>query len=334
DGAPLPRREAAGLGLPRRETPGLPRREAPDLPRRGGADVPGRGGADVPGQPVPGQPGLSLPRRTAAVRRRGRHRSAHRISVSSDAPALILAAPATSAADDRALAERIALAAADSCPGAAIMIGYLDDGPAGLAALLASAPDRDDEDPLPDAVVVPLLAGPHPVLDGQIEAVLGRSAAQVLLASHLGPHPLLAEALHDRLAEAGLARAGRARGINIAAGADGVLTVADRGPQAVSDAGVTALLLAARLAVPAAPAAIDDPAGVDSALAMLRDAGSRHPAIAPCVIGPESDLGEFDRLSAAVGAPRSGPLGDHAAVAQLVAVRYGEALARISLPSH
>lgn len=181
-------------------------------------------------------------------------------------------------------------------------------------------------------MIVPVLAGPQPTLDARIGEVAASAPIPVMLAAHLGPHPLIAEALHDRLAEAGMARAARARGLNIASGADGVLVVADRGPQAVSDAGVTALLLAARLAVPAAPATLDDQASLDVGLAMLREAGARHPAVAPYVIGPESAMEEFDRLCSAIGAPRAEPLGSHPAVAQLIAIRYGEALSRMALP--
>ena len=62
----------------------------------------------------------------------------------------------------------------------------------------------------------------------------------------------------------------------------------------------------------------------------LREAGATHLAIAPCVIGPETDPAEFTALSAALNAPCAAPLGGHPAIAQLVAVRYGEALARIA----
>jgi sirohydrochlorin ferrochelatase len=155
----------------------------------------------------------------------------------------------------------------------------------------------------------------------------------VMLAAALGPHPLLAGALHDRLAEAGLARASRARGLNIAAGATCIIVLADRGPEAISEAGVTAVLLAARLAVPAAPASLGDPASIDAAVQRLREAGASRLAIAPCVIGPEIDQAELAALALALGAPCSAPLGDHPAIAQLVAVRYGEALARISVAS-
>ncbi len=253
-------------------------------------------------------PGASLPRRNSGGRPRrvGRHRSLHRISVASDAPALVLAVPGRgdSAAE---LARHVAETAAESCPGV---------------------------DHAPQAVVVPLLAGPHPAIDQAVAAVIASARASVMLAAALGPHPLLAGALHDRLYEVGLARANRARGLNIAAGAPGILVVADRGPQAISDAGVTTVLLASRLAIPAVPASLGDRASIDAAVQRLREAGATQLAIAPCVIGPETDPEEFAALSAALGAPCSAPLGGHPAVAQLVAVRYGEALARIAVASH
>jgi sirohydrochlorin ferrochelatase len=266
----------------------------------------------------------------------------HRISVASDAPALVLAVPGPEPAGhqqpfggaqvDPDLAEQIAEAAAESVAGAEIRIGYLAGRVEGLAAALTW--DHEPEAGVaPQAVVVPLLACTHPHIDRQLAELMSRVSAPVMLAPHLGPHPLLAGALHDRLAEVGLARASRARGLNIAAGADGVLLIADRGPQAVSDAGVTAVLLAARLAVPVVPASIDDPTSVRAALERLREAGATHPAIAPCLIGPETDPIELGRLSAAIDAPCAPPLGAHPAIAQLVAVRYGEALARLSVPS-
>jgi hypothetical protein len=51
------------------------------------------------------------------------------------------------------------------------------------------------------------------------------------------------------------------------------------------------------------------------------------------VIGPETNAAELATLSADLGVPSSSPLGDHPAIAQLIAVRYGEALARISVAS-
>lgn len=257
----------------------------------------------------------------------------HRISVASDAPALVIAIPGPGGTLVAELADHIAEAVAGSCPGVDIRIGYLGGTEEHLASALAWG-QRGGQAATPQAVVVPLLAGPHPAFDLQIATILSQAPAPVMLAAHLGPHPLLAGALHDRLSEVGLARASRARGLNIAAGSNGVLVIADRGPQAVNDAGVTAVLLAARLAVPVLPASLGDSASIGGALERLREAGAGHPAIAPCLIGPETNPNELTQLSAAIDAPCAAPLGTHQAVAQLVAVRYGEALARISVASH
>ncbi len=253
-----------------------------------------------------GLPDGRLPRRGQGGRPRrvGRHRSLHRISVASDAPALVLAVPGRGDAIAD-LAGRIADAAMDSCPGVQIRIGFLDGSTETLGELLgseaglpassgfsdfpdlnsttghgrraaSSAPGQEPgpaslrPDQAPEAVVVPLLAGPHPGYDAAIAAAIGSAASPVMLATSLGPHPLLAGALHDRLHDVGLARAGRARGLNIAAGATGIIVVADRGPQALADAGVSTLLLASRLAVPAAPASLGDPASIDAAVTRLR----------------------------------------------------------------
>ncbi len=351
--SPLPQRRPGSANGDNPASPALPQRVPPSQQRGSGP---------------------SLPRRAAGGRQRraGRHRSLHRISVASDAPALVLAVPGQSPgaanrgdrsdfsgrSDLSGLADRIAEAAAESCPGVDIRIGYLSGSTDNLVDVLAagatrrgangqqgngrSRRERREQNRLdqgrpahePRAVVVPLLAGPHPAYDAAIASAIGSARPPVMRATALGPHPLLAGALHDRLSEAGLARASRARGLNIAAGAAGIIVVADRGPQAINDAGVSAVLLAARLAVPVAPASLGDPASIDAAVRRLRESGAVHLAIAPCVIGPETDPAEFAALSAALGAPCPAPLGAHPAIAQLVAVRYGEALARISVGSH
>jgi sirohydrochlorin ferrochelatase len=291
----------------------------------------------------------------------------------------VLAVPGASTHAYAELADQIAEATAESCPGVEIRIGFLEGSSDLLMDLLAAGPaeptaptgrtepaeplepkrangthrpghSHRSQSPAPDpaqtqggvngtgivpqAVIVPLLAGAHPDFDRRVATILSQVPMQVMLAPHLGPHPLLAGALHDRLSEVGLARASRARGLNISIGSNGVLVIADRGPQAVADAGVTAVLLAARLAVPVVPASLGDTASIRAAIERLAEAGASHPAIAPCVIGPETNPDELTHLSAALDAPCAAPLGAHPAIAQLVAVRYGEALARMSVPSH
>jgi hypothetical protein len=280
-------------------------------------------------EPMP-QRGNALPRRTTRTLRSGRHRSPHRLTVPSDAPSLVLAVPGASSAASDELTGEIAAVASLSCPGVDVRVGYL----AGNVHRLEDAltfPAGSQQQSAPAAVVVPLLAGPHPDFDAALARAVSQTSAPVMLASHLGPHPLLALALHARLAEAGLAREGRATGFSIVASANGVLLLADRGEAAVQLAGVTAVLLAARLAVPAVPASLGFPESVDSALTRLREAGVSRPAIAPCLIGPETPPHDIEIIRARLGAPCAQPLAAHPAVAQLVAIRYGAALASLTM---
>jgi hypothetical protein len=322
---PIPGRGDAppsrGDAPPSRGDP-LPSRGDP-LPSRGDP-LPGRG--DVP------EGGELLPRRTGRTRPRGRHRSPHRLTVASDAPSLVLAVPGAATDATAALAGEVASAVQLSCPGVDVRIGFMTGESDSLDVALEFQDAPASEIDL-RAVVVPLLVGPHPALDAQLAELVSRAADPVMLASHLGPHPLLAEALHDRLADAGLARAGRARGLSIVTGVNGILVLADRGDEAIKEAGVTAVLLAARLAVPAVPASLGDAASVSTALTRLRETGASRPAISLCVIGPEAQPQEMKAIRSMLDAPSAPPIGAHPAIAQLIAIRYGAALARLAMAS-
>jgi hypothetical protein len=320
---PLPRRGEPlppGEARPRRDAP-LPQRGDP-LPQRGdplpqrGDPLPQRGGEALPQREA-------LPRRTGRTRRSGRHRSPDRLSLPSDAPTLLLAVPGSAGPASDAIGEEVAAAAGLSCQGAEVQAAYLEGTEHRLDEKLAAL--AEGQWPAV-AVVVPLLAGPHPRCDLALQRAVAGADGQIIVAEHLGPHPLLAEALHTRLAEAGLARESRARGLSISTVANGVLVLADRGDDAVRAAGVAAVLLAGRLAAPAVHASIDDPQGIASATERLHAMGASRVAIAPCVIGPETDPREIDAISAAIGAPAAPPLGAHPAIGQLVAMRYGNAL--------
>ncbi|HEY6481063.1 MAG TPA: hypothetical protein VIZ00_13605, partial [Streptosporangiaceae bacterium] len=307
----------------------LPQRgAAPDpLPQRGGAEsLPQRGGAP---DPLPARNG-SLPRRTGRSQRAGRHRSPHRLSVASDAPALILAVPGSATGPYVRAVEEVAATAETSCPGVEIRVGFLDGDTYRLEEALRFDGPPPGDHPL-NGVIVPLLAGPHPAIDATLTRAAEEASAQVMLGAHLGGHPLIAEALHARLAEAGIARESRSRGLTMSTATYGVVVLADRGDEAVKNAGVAAVLLASRLSMPAAPASIDDPGSLDRALARLRDSGAERPVISPCLIGPETPDRDLEAVRKAVGAPMAAPLGGHAAIGQLVAIRYGAALARLSM---
>jgi sirohydrochlorin ferrochelatase len=312
---PLPQREPLpqrGDPLPQREP--LPRRTEP-LPQRG-EPLPQRGGQDA------------LPRRTGRTRRSGRHRSPHRLTLPSDAPTLVLAVPGSANPASDQISEEIAAAARLSCQGADVQVTYLEGTERRLDEALAATGHGPW---LALAVVVPLLAGPQPRADAALRRAIASAPGEVVLAEHLGPHPLLAEALHARLAQVGLARESRARGLSISTAANGVLVLADRGDDAVRAAGVAAVLLAGRLAAPAVHASIDNPPGIASAVERLRAMGASRVGIAPCVIGPETDPRELDAVGAATGALIAPPLGAHSAISQLVAMRYGAAL--VGLPA-
>jgi len=307
-----------GAQLPRRSEP-LPQRSEPLAQR--GASLPQRGGSSGGAE--------ALPRRTTRTRLSGRHRSPHRLSVASDAPALVLAVPGSAEADTAEIGLRVASIAELSCPGVDIRVGYVKGADMALADCLLPDEDSAGQDQFP-SVIVPLLLGPSPAIDATLSNLAAQLPVPAVVAGHLGPHPLVAEALHVRLAEAGLARHARATGISISADHRGIIVLADKDEQAASAAAVAAVLLASRLSVPVVPASLGDPASIADAVTRLSDSGS-EPALAPCLIGPETSLEVLDDLSAALGAPASATLGAHQAVGQLVAIRYGAALARLSL---
>ena len=231
--------------------------------------------------------------------------------------------PGRASASSDQISGEIAAAARLSCQGADVQVAYLEGSERSLDGAVAAPAHR----PWPAlAVVVPLLAAPQPHADAALRRAVARATGQVVVAEHLGPHPMIAEALHARLAQVGLARESRARGLSIITAASGVLVLADRGDDAVRAAGVAAVLLAGRLAAPAAHASIDDPRGIAAAVERLHAAGASRVAISPCVIGPETDPRELDAISAATAALCAPPLGAHQAIGQLVAMRYGAAL--------
>ena len=315
-GDSLPQR---GESLPQRNG-ALPQRGEP-LPQRGG-ELPQRGNAaDGAG---------ALPRRTTRTRPSGRHRSPHRLSVASDAPALVLAVPGRADADSSEIGPRVASIAGLSCPGVDIRVGYLEGDELLVSEYLQPPEPEHDEDHFP-SVIVPLLLSPNADIDAELRKLAAQPKIPAVLASHLGPHPLVAEGLHTRLAEAGLARQARSAGLSISADGRGVVVLADIGEQAANAAGVAAVLLASRLSVPVVPASLGDPASIVDAVNRLSESGAPRPALAPCLIGPETNIKVLEDLSAALGAPCAPTLGAHQAIGQLVAIRYGAALASLSL---
>ncbi|MFF9000359.1 sirohydrochlorin chelatase [Streptomyces achromogenes] len=292
----------------------------------------------------PTGPASGLPVRMPRPRQPGRHRRPEPLVAPEGAPALVLAVPGAPSAGTRGLAEEVVSIARSELPGLDARIGYLDgddtEFPTLRSVLARAAEERTvryeqavaagiegvTEPEGPAAVVVPLLAGPDSALLRRIRQAVMDSRVAAELTDVLGPHPLLAEALHVRLSEAGLARADRARLFTVATAADGIILAAVGGEEAVQAAGITGMLLAARLAVPVMAAALDQEGSIASVAEQLRSAGSQQLALAPYLIGPEIDPGLLAAAAEEAGCATAEALGAYPAVGKLALAKYTTAL--------
>ena len=184
----------------------------------------------------------------------------------------------------------------------------------------------------PSAVVIPMVTGPHPSVEA-IRRTVAASPGGAVVAEPLGPHPLLAEVLHVRLAEAGLARVDRIRLVGITTAADGIVLATVGGEEGARAADATGVLLAARLAVPVVSAALDGTPGVRAASERLRLIGASRLALVPYLVGPEVDDAQLAASAAEIDAESAQPLGAHPAIAQLIIDRYTDALVAASTRS-
>ncbi|MDT0568115.1 hypothetical protein RM704_11645 [Streptomyces sp. DSM 3412] len=291
----------------------------------------------------PTGPASGLPVRMPRPRQPGRHRRPEPLAAPEGAPALVLAVPGTPSAATRSLAEEVVSIARSELPGLDARIGYVDGGadefPTLQSVLTHAAEERtaryeraraaglDVKEPDgPVAVVVPLLAGPDSATLRQVRQAVMESRIAAELTDVLGPHPLLAEALHVRLSEAGLARADRARLFTVATAADGIVLATVGGEEAVQAAGITGMLLAARLAVPVMAAALDQEGSITSVAEQLRSSGSQQLALAPYLIGPEIDAGLIEAAAAEAGCSAAEALGPYPAIGKLALGKYTTAL--------
>ncbi|MEU6172164.1 hypothetical protein ABZ832_09555 [Streptantibioticus parmotrematis] len=281
-------------------------------------------------------PAPGLPVRMPRPRQPGRHRRPEPLAAPQGAPALVLAIPGTPTAATRSLVDEVISIARSELSGLDARVGYLDaaggvegldarDFPA-LTDVLAASATEEREGQGPVAVVVPLLAGPEAAVLDRIGQAIADSGVKAEVTDVLGPHPLLAEALHVRLSEVGLARADRARLFTVATAADGIVMATVGGEEAVQAAGVTGLLLAARLAVPVLAAGLDVDGAVAATADQLRAAGSQRLALAPCVIGPELPEGLLAAVAEQAGVATAEPLGAYPAVGKLVLSKYAALL--------
>lgn len=231
------------------------------------------------------------------------------------APALVLVAHGSR--DPRALSTVSALAERIRAyrPGLTVRLGHIELNEPLLDDTLAALPPGR-------AVLVPLLLSRGHHVKHDIPAAAAAAPHLITrVADPLGPHPLLVEALHDRLVEAGWPERLSARDRDRA----GVVLAAagSRDPDAAVDIRRTAALLAHRLGVPVVPGHASATApDVATAVRELEARGRDRVAVASYFTAP----GRFATETAAV-APgiAAAPLGTHSALARLVLHRYDHA---------
>jgi sirohydrochlorin ferrochelatase len=243
---------------------------------------------------------------------------------------MVFAVPGSSTPQKVQLLEELTSLARIEQYGADVRFGFLDGEEHALVALLqrcaAERTALTGSGEAPHAVVVPLLAAPHPEVEEQVRKAVADSGAIAPITSALGPHPLLAEALHVRLSESGLSRADRARLFTISTSADGIVLATTGGPDAVQATEATGVLLAARLAVQVVTVSLDEPGTVTEAVLRLRAAGAQQPVVAAGVIGPELAEGRLAKEALAADCGVAEPLGAYPGVARLALLRYTTAL--------
>ena len=227
-------------------------------------------------------------------------------------PVLIAAVHGTRDGRDRPVIEALLGQVRALRPGLVVRPAYLQFAAPSVSSALVQAGGR--------AVVVPLLlsAGYHLRADLPAAVYTARAAvgpeAEFALAPALGPHRLLADALVDRLHQAGW-RPGTPIVLAAAGSTDARAIVDIRGM-------VRLLAERTRVQVAVGFAAGNSPTVADS-VARLRGTGTGAVAVASYLIAP----GQFHDVAAAAGAQAvGGPIADHPALARLVLERYDVAV--------
>ncbi|MFI2377353.1 sirohydrochlorin chelatase [Streptomyces sp. NPDC018964] len=203
-------------------------------------------------------------------------------------------------------------------PGLPVHLGHIELN----APLLPDTLAELDAHGTGAAVLVPLLLSRGYHVKRDIPEMAAGARSHTCVAAPLGPHPLLVDALHARLTEAGWRTPAdeatrRASGVVLAA-------AGSRDPESRVDTGRTARLLADRLGVPVIPAYASAAAPtVPDAVRALAARGRHHVAVASYFTAP----GRFaTECAAAAPGIASAPLGTHPAMAHLILHRYDQAL--------
>jgi len=263
----------------------------------------------------------------------GRHRRPVPVSLPQSAPALVLAVPGSDTDLSAGPAAELAAILRVDNPAVDVRAARIDGGgrsdPSDLRAVLTDAAARRPAG-APCAVVIPLLATLNPPVTRRLRQAIAASEVNAVVSGFTNSNALIAEALHIRLAEAGLARADRVRLFSIVTAADGILIATVGGPDAAAAANVTSVLLAARLALPVITASLDGLPSLQEGATRLKEMGVNRLAIAPCIIGPEASRADLDAMT--IVAESAAPLGAHSNIAKLAALAYGQAISQIEIP--
>ncbi len=200
-------------------------------------------------------------------------------------------------------------------PGLPVHLGHIELNEPLLPDTLAALGDTE-------AVLVPLLLSRGYHVKQDIPEMAAAARARTRVAAPLGPHPLLVDALHARLTEAGWRtpqdEATRRTSAVVLAAAG------SRDPDAKADTARTAHLLAARLGVPVLPAyASAATPTVQTAVRTLLARGRHRIALASYFTAPGRFATECAQAAPWIAAA---PLGTHPAMAHLLLHRYDEAL--------
>jgi hypothetical protein len=290
-------------------------------------------GADAPGR----QPMVQVRRQRQPVMRpprpAGRHRRPVPASLPQTAPALVLAVPGSDTDITSGPVGELATILRVDNPAVDVRVARIDGSgrtePTGIRAVLTDAAARRPAG-VPCAVVVPLIATPNPAVIRRLREAVAASDVNAIISGFINSNALIAEVLHIRLAEAGLARADRVRLFSIVTAAEGILVATVGGPDAAMAANVTSVLLAARLALPVIPVSLDSVPSLQEGTMRLKEMGVNRMAIAPCFIGPEASHADIDTLS--IGAECAAPLGAHSNIAKLTAMTYGQVISQLEMP--
>lgn len=268
--------------------------------------------------------------RPPSLRPGGRHRRDIPVSLSQDAPALVIAVPGIMTdLNSGAVRDLLTILRVDN-PSVDVRGALIDaapDEPDSVGGVLTAIAAGREPGVGPVAVVIPLIVAPHPPLVRKLREAIAASGVDARVSGFINSNGLVAETLHIRLAEAGLARADRVRLFSIVTAADGIIVATVGGPDAAVATNVTAVMLAARLALPVFTASLDSSPSVHEVALRLKEMGVSRLAIVPCFVGPEATHADLQAM--AIGAEVAPPIGAHSNIAKLAAGAYGHVLSKL-----